>query len=289
MKKRMSRWRQKAMKRFCVLFIASVLFLCFTGSEAWGKAVVNYGTLLMDMIEAYEQGKGSEKIDADVQAIGDEMAFAIAEHWKNVYLNPDYQLLLYGEDDPGQLSVSRAHAFIVLGYELDKGEMTDELKGRCEAAACAAKAFPDSILVCSGGATGKDNPERHTEAGLMKAYLSGSCGIPEERILTDESARTTVENAVNTFAILREQGIQSMTLVTSSYHQRWAQVLYNALAEQYREKYGYTADMIGNFCYDIVPSEEMFLQDDRIAIRQLGGILGLTDDQIKRLPRPVRK
>ena len=98
-----------------------------------------------------------------------------------------------------------------------------------------------------------------------------------------------MENAVNTFAILREQGIQSMTLVTSSYHQRWAQVLYNALAEQYRERYGYAADMIGNFCYDIVPSEEMFLQDDRIAIRQLGGILGLTDDQIKRLPRPVRK
>ena len=61
------------------------------------------------------------------------------------------------------------------------------------------------------------------------------------------------------------------------------------LMEQYREKYGYSADMIGNFCYDIVPSQEMFLQDDRIAIRQLGGILGLTDEQMNRFPRPARK
>ena len=46
-------------------------------------------------------------------------------------------------------------------------------------AAIAARVFPDSILVCSGGATGDNNPERHTEAGLMKQYLAGTCGIPQ--------------------------------------------------------------------------------------------------------------
>lgn len=281
--------KQTAMKRFCAFWTVCILLLCITPLCAWAAQQINYGTLLLDMLEAYEEGKDAARIDADVQAIGEDMAYAIAEHWKSVYLNPDYQLLLYGRDDPDQIPVSRAHAFIVLGYELENGEMTDELKGRCEAAACAAAAFPDSILVCSGGATGKNNPDRHTEAGLMKAYLSGPCGIPEDRILIDERAKTTVENAVNTLAILREKGIASMTLVTSSYHQKWAQVLYNALAEQYREKYGYSADMIGNFCYDIVPSQEMFLQDDRIAIRQLGGILGLTDEQMNRFPRPARK
>ena len=281
--------KQTAMKRFCAFWTVCVLLLCITPLCVWAAQQINYGTLLLDMLEAYEEGKDAARIDADVQAIGEDMAYAIAEHWKNVYLNPDYQLLLYGRDDPDQIPVSRAHAFIVLGYELENGEMTDELKGRCEAAACAAAAFPDSILVCSGGATGKNNPDRHTEAGLMKAYLSGPCGIPEDRILIDERAKTTVENAVNTLAILREKGIASMTLVTSYYHQKWAQVLYNALAEKKKKKYGYSADMIGNFCYDIVPSEELFLQDDRIAIRQLGGILGLTDEQMNRFPRPARK
>lgn len=38
-----------------------------------------------------------------------------------------------------------SHAFIVLGYELKDGEMTDELKGRCKAAAAAAKMYLNTM------------------------------------------------------------------------------------------------------------------------------------------------
>jgi len=38
-----------------------------------------------------------------------------------------------------------SHAFIVLGYELKDGEMTDELKDRCKAAAAAAKMYPNTM------------------------------------------------------------------------------------------------------------------------------------------------
>ena len=110
------------------------------------------------------------------------------------------------------LKLSGKHAFVVLGFELADGEMTDELKARCEAAAAAAKAFPDSSLICSGGATGENNPEGHTEAGLMKDYLTEQCGIAADRILTDEYAMTTAENALNTFAILKAQGIGVFTV-----------------------------------------------------------------------------
>ena len=67
-------------------------------------------------------------------------------------------------------------------YLLPDGEMTEELVGRCKAAAAAAKAFPDSIIVCTGGATGANNPDGHTEAGLMKEYLVKRCGISRKRI-----------------------------------------------------------------------------------------------------------
>lgn len=181
--------------------------------------------------------------------------------------------LLYGTDDPALLPVHGKHAFVVLGNALQNGEMTDELKGRCDAAAAAARVFPFSILVCSGGATGDNNPEGHTEAGLMKAYLTEKHGIAPERIFIDERATDTAENAVNTFSILREQGVESMTLVTSSYHQARAQVLYNAVSARFREAYGYSADAAGSFCLDIAPSDDLYVLDALTAMVQLASIL----------------
>ena len=213
-----------------------------------------------------------------------ELATAILDHWKSVYLNPNYPLYLYqGEESAETLAVtnipdSPTHAFVVLGYELKDGEMTDELIGRCNAAAAAARAYPTTILVCSGGATGDNNPEMHTEAGMMRDYLRNVCGIDEARIFTDERAMTTLENAVNTFAILREQGVQTLTVVTSAYHQRWGQVLYNAMAALQRLGSGYSAELVGNYSFPI-EAPEQFRQDDRFALRQLSSMLGLPREE----------
>ena len=215
-----------------------------------GNAPATYALLLSDMAASWLTGTGPEKIRADAAAINDGVAAAIAEHWEKVWLDPDYRLFLYGTDDPSALPVTGKHAFVVLGFRLQNGEMTDELKGRCDAAAAAAKAFPDSILICTGGATGKNNPGRHTEAGLMKAYLTDICGIAPERILTDEKAMNTLENTLNTFDILEEQGVDSLTIVTSAYHQRRAQALYSAAAARYRQVHGRSAEIIGNFCFE---------------------------------------
>ena len=166
-------------------------------------------------------------------------------------------------------------AIVVLGYELENGEMTDELKGRCEAAAAAARSFPSAILVCSGGATGENNPENHTEAGMMKEYLAEQCGIDADRILIDESAMTTVENAVNTFEMLRERDIRTMTIVTSAYHQKWGQAVYNAVGAICRLEYGYAVEIVGNYCFDTEPSNPMLRMDSFIASRQLAQILNL--------------
>lgn len=201
------------------------------------------------------------------------LAGAIREKWREVYANPDYRLYLLGEDDPAQLPIAGRHAFVVLGFELANGEMTEELKARCDAAAAAARAFPASILVCTGGATGANNPQGNTEAGLMKAYLTQQCGIAADRILTEERAMSTVENVLNTFPMLRERGIGEITVVTSSYHQRRAQMLFFTLAEFIRRSEGDSVALTGNYGCFAEPSALAAAQETLAASYQINGLL----------------
>ena len=248
---------------------------------------INFGHLLSDLLDAYENDSSQvqDRLLFDLETIRAvstrdyEVAKAITDHWASVYLDTEYRLNLYHDDDQASeiadsgIQNTSTHAFVVLGYELKDGEMTDELKGRCEAAAAAAKMYPNSILVCSGGATGSNNPEHHTEAGIMRDYFVELCGISPDRIFTDERAMTTAENAVNTLAILKSRGVRTMTIITSSYHQRWGQVLYNAMSAVYGQQYGYTPEIVSNYCFSIDPENEAFRNDARIAIRQLASIL----------------
>lgn len=239
-----------------------------TGDPLVSKGnIKNYGILLGNLLQAYETptDQDSQIIEKDLERIRAvnqkdyEMARAISDPWMGVYANPDYRLFIFGEDNPAvleQIGVtnSRGHAIVILGYKLDDGEMQPELIGRCDAAADMAKAFPEAILVCSGGATGRKNLARKTEAGLMKAYLAENCGIAASRIYIDERARTTSDNAINTLDILEKCDVQTMTIVTSSYHQCRGQILYSLMAELYRQQYGYSVEIVGNYCYRIESS-----------------------------------
>lgn len=68
----------------------------------------------MDLVEAYESPTDSSllKIDADVESLQDEIATSIAGYWKTVYLDPDYQLLIYGKDDLIGISGSNSTSFL---------------------------------------------------------------------------------------------------------------------------------------------------------------------------------
>ena len=116
---------------------------------------------------------------------------------------------------------------------------------------------------------------------LENDHLSG---IAAARIHIDENAMTTVDNAVNTFAILREQGVQTMTIVTSAYHQRWAEAVYNALAAVYSRQRGYSLSLESGFSYDVEPSVEAYRHGARIAASQIAGILGIPRDALRESP-----
>ena len=274
-----------------------MLLMVITGSAAlaeqqWIDAgnKTHFADLFYALVSAYETPSAEDdaRIDSLIEAIRRvsekdyEIADAIAEHWRDVYLDEDYPLFVHRpgeavatELEETSLRDSDRHAFVVLGYELKDGEMQPELKGRCDAAAAAARSYPNTILVCSGGATGDNNPKLRTEAGVMKAYLVETCGIDASRIHIDENARTTLQNARNTLDMLKAQGIETMTLVTSTYHQRWGQAIYNAVAALYRQVYGYAVEIVGNYCYETEPAHESYRNDDRIAISQIAQLLGV--------------
>ena len=270
----------------CVTALAAQKTGAYQVDEANNDTFVD---LLDQLKAAYESpsAEDAEKIDALVETISavsaddGDIARAVAEHWKAVYLDPGYRLCVWwGREDANELEATKPdydekHAFVVLGYELKDGQMQNELIGRCKAAAAAAKSFPDAYLICSGGATGQNNPEYKTEAGLMKQFLAGRGKVDRARILIDTRALTTLANAENTFAILKENDIHSITLVTSTYHQKWAQVLYNAMAAIYEKLYGFKVRIVGNFCYDIEPEGGSYKKGYRIALSQLSQMLGL--------------
>ena len=283
-------------KKIIALAVALALMTGVALAAAWEVDQANESNfldLLYALMYAYETPSSgdAEAIEAAVAAIeavnapDGAIARSIADHWKKVYLDPSYALHMYdgGKSAGGLLNTaipdSPTHAFVVLGYELKDGEMTPELMGRCDAAGAAASAFPHALLVCSGGATGKNNPKNHTEAGLMKAYLAENWAVDPERIHIDERAMTTLENAVNTLDILREQGVQTITIITSGYHQRWGQVLYNAMSAIFQQTYGYSVQILENYCFDIEPSDKRYLQGDRIALNQLAKMLDLPESR----------
>lgn len=213
-----------------------------------------------------------------VNADDGDIAQAIADHWWTVFLD-DYPLYIHQgektakalEESPDSGEISDKHAFVVLGYRLEDGEMAEELIGRCDAAAAAARSYPSAILVCTGGVTGANNPNRHTEAGEMKKYLTGACGIDPARIFTETQAMTTKENALNTLKILKGQGIETITIVTSDYHQPWGQVLYNALAAIEEKNSGYTFRIVGNYNFH-AEGEQMTRSAAGIAVSQLASL-----------------
>ena len=164
------------MKRRIGALAVALALLLGVAAQAAGYQIdpaneMNFGMLLVELMHAYEnpRAEDAEAVKSTVAAIAGasasdgEVARAIAEHWSRVYVNADgsYRLYLYGGGERAaaleetDMRDSAAHAFVVLGFELKDGRMTDELVGRCRAAAAAAR-LPINI----GGALKKPINDR---------------------------------------------------------------------------------------------------------------------------------
>ncbi|WP_040719687.1 YdcF family protein [Nocardia veterana] len=107
---------------------------------------------------------------------------------------------------------------VVLGYGLlPDGSMRPELVNRLTAAWLQAIAAPFSPIVVTGG-----NPQNGVpEAAAMAGWLIGH-GIPATRVLVEDRATSTVQNALFASRMLRDAGATSAVVVTSPNHIRRA-------------------------------------------------------------------
>ncbi len=106
-------------------------------------------------------------------------------------------------------------AIVILGYGLKPdGTMRLILHTRVLAGMAVGHMFPQSPIIVTGG-----NPRNgNTEAGQMRKMLR-LYGIPEERIIVEDRANSTVQNAAFSVPLAKQADTSGIILVTSSSHQ----------------------------------------------------------------------
>lgn len=138
---------------------------------------------------------------------------------------------------PDGLPTDNSHAFVVLGYALNPdGTMTDELVGRLQTALDAAKKYPNSYVLVTGGA----EKNGWTEGIRMRDWLLAH-GLQENRLIVEHNSKDTVQNAEFSFDLLYQHPeIKKITIISSEYHLRRAYILYYAESLLKAQEYGGT-------------------------------------------------
>jgi uncharacterized SAM-binding protein YcdF (DUF218 family) len=112
-------------------------------------------------------------------------------------------------------------AIVTLGYALNPdGSMHEILLGRLETTRSLAQANPAALIILTGGVP----QNRQTEGKLMADWLVKK-GIDRSRIIEENYATSTVENALYSGYALARHQIQYATLVSSASHVRRGQTL----------------------------------------------------------------
>ncbi|WP_441958538.1 YdcF family protein [Mycolicibacterium houstonense] len=106
-------------------------------------------------------------------------------------------------------------AIVILGYGLQPdGSMRTILYHRVLTGLAVAQAFPQSPVIVTGG-----NPRNgKTEAGQMRNLLL-TLGFPANRIIVEDRANSTVQNARFSVPLAKKAGATGIIVVTSSTHQ----------------------------------------------------------------------
>lgn len=113
-------------------------------------------------------------------------------------------------------------ALVTLGYALNHdGSMHPILIARLEKTLSLAKTNPDTVIVVTGGVP-KNNK---TEAKLMADWLVEN-GISKDRIVEENYAKDTVQNALFSRYILADKNITAAVIVSSARHVRRSQALF---------------------------------------------------------------
>lgn len=120
---------------------------------------------------------------------------------------------------PDGLPEDDSLCIIVMGYYLkSNGTMRDELYDRLKVVLASAEKYPNAYIICTGGGTASEK-KNVTEAGQMAKWLRNK-GIDKSRIIVEDDARSTIQNAIYSCRLLYTHypQIKSLAVITSDYH-----------------------------------------------------------------------
>ena len=179
--------------------------------------------LVRQLINYYHHYQLDAQVDcrlilAEIEKQDPELAAtwtSILDFWSGV--NDDMQF--HSDVLPDGLPDDDSLCIVVMGYYLKSdGSMRDELYQRMQVTLASAEKYPNAYILCTGGGTAAENANV-TEASQMAKWLKNK-GIDPDRIIVENQARSTIQNATYGCALLYKEypQIKNLAVITSDYH-----------------------------------------------------------------------
>ena len=254
------------MKRF--IYVLTAIVLMMSNVAAFGTSIgekTEQNQLIEDMILYY--GCYGEAADEEINWLlgalkktdirQGKLWEEIMDYWG--YVNTG--LAINKDSLPGNLPGDDSLALVILGQGLNAdGSMKDELIRRLKVGLDCLEQYPNAYVVCTGGGTAKENKEV-TEAGQMGAWLLEN-GLKENRLILEDQARSTIENARYTLDILRKDypQVRSVAIVSSDYHITRGSLLFEVTALMMMDENGESDAKVVSNCASTAP-EKNYTED----------------------------
>lgn len=174
---------------------------------------------------------------------------------------------------PDDLPQDDSLCIVVFGYGLGAdGSIQPELEDRLYVALNAARQYPDAYVAVTGGQTSE--VAGVTEGGQMAAWLRAQ-GVAESRLIVEDQALSTTQNAANTYKLLTSAypQVKTLAVVTSDYHVACAGVLLQIWSDYQSQVNGAPALNVaaGASCTTDTPVGDRMLSSQAWGIAQITG------------------
>ena len=174
---------------------------------------------------------------------------------------------------PDDLPRDDSLCIVVFGYGLGAdGSIQPELEDRLYVALNAVRQYPNAYVAVTGGQTSE--VAGVTEGGQMAAWLRAQ-GVAESRLIVEDQALNTTQNAANTYKLLTSAypQVKTLAVVTSDYHVACAGVLLQIWSDYQSQVNGAPALNVaaGVSCATDTPVGDRMLSSQAWGIAQITG------------------
>ncbi len=217
-------------------------------------------------LAVWQRFKGNQSESAKHMATLNSLNKGKASDIKRIFATVDRVLATPLKEKADKGLLNDHGAIVTLGYALNPdGSMHDILIARLETTLAMAKANPDALLVLTGGV-----PMNHkTEGKLMADWLIAK-GVNKNRIIEENYATSTVDNALFSSYALARHNIKHATIISSASHVRRGQTLFEVASWQTGPK-GISFDTVS---YPDKPLKDLVKASD-------GELLGIYRDALR--------